>query len=182
MIEKEKEESEFSESKIEKEYNSINLNILERKGSYNILMTNNLKFFKEEYKDDEFEPLVEEAFKGMEKTKAKETGEVCPNCGNPMVTRKGKYGEFEACSNYPACKYIKPTERANTEICNCPKCDGKIIEKKTKRGKVFYGCSNYPKCDQAYWDKPTGETCPNCGGMLLEKGKTVKCSNCDYEK
>nr|MBP3258807.1 type I DNA topoisomerase [Bacilli bacterium] len=130
---------------------------------------------------NEFEPLVEDAFKDMEKTKAKETGEVCPNCGSPMVERKGKYGVFEACSNYPTCKYIKPTEKKIVEICDC-KCGGKIVEKKTKRGKVFYGCNNYPKCNEAYWDMPTGEYCPNCGAMLVEKNKTIKCSSCDYEK
>ena len=140
----------------------------------------NIKTLKEFY--NEFEPLVDNAFKGMEKTKAKETGDVCPNCGSAMVLRKGRYGEFEACSNYPTCKYIKPKEVTIKEICNCPKCDGKIIEKKSKRGKVFYGCNNYPKCDQAYWDMPIGETCPNCGSMLVEKNKQVKCSNCDYER
>ena len=131
---------------------------------------------------NEFEPLVNNAFKSMEKTKAKETGETCPNCGSAMVTRKGRYGEFDACSNYPTCKYIKPKEHAIVEICKCPKCDGMILEKKTKKGKPFYGCSNYPKCDSAYWDMPTGEFCPNCNSMLVKKSKKVKCSNCDYEK
>ncbi len=131
---------------------------------------------------NEFEPLVEDAFKGMEKTKAKETGETCPNCGSPMVKRMGKFGEFEACSNYPTCKYIKPQERIIKEVCDCLKCGGKIIEKKTKRGKIFYGCNNYPKCNEAYWDLPIGEACPNCGSMLVEKNKKIKCSSCDYEK
>jgi len=140
----------------------------------------NIKILKEFY--NEFEPLVDEAFKGMEKTKAKETGETCPNCGSPMVKRLGKFGEFEACSNYPTCKYIKPQERVIKEICTCIKCGGKIIEKKTKRGKIFYGCDNYPKCNEAYWDMPIGETCPNCGSMLVEKNKKVKCSSCDYER
>ncbi len=130
----------------------------------------------------EFAPLVDNAFKGMEKTKAKETGDVCPNCGSPMVIRKGKFGEFEACSNYPTCKYIKPKEVVIKEICKCPKCDGMIIEKKSKRGKVFYGCNNYPKCDVAYWDMPIGESCPKCGSMLVEKNKQIKCSSCDYER
>ena len=140
----------------------------------------NIKTLKEFY--NEFAPLIDEAFKGMEKTKAKETGSICPNCGSAMVLRKGKYGEFEACSNYPTCKYIKPQERKIVEVCNCPKCDGKIVEKKTKKGKVFYGCNNYPKCDQAYWDMPIGENCPNCNSMLVQKGKKVKCSSCDYER
>ena len=62
----------------------------------------------------------------------------------------------------------------------CPACDGNIVEKHSKRGKVFYGCSNYPKCKMAYWDKPTGETCPECGAMLTEKNKKIKCSSCSY--
>ena len=76
---------------------------------------------------------------------------------------------------------IKQEERLVTEICDCPKCDGKIVEKKSKRGKVFYGCNNYPKCKEAYWDKPVGKKCPECGCMLTEKKNTIKCSSCDYK-
>ena len=102
----------------------------------------------------EFEPMLENAFSNMEKKKAEQTGELCPECGSPLVIRKGKYGEFTACSNYPTCKYIKKEEKKVVEVCKCPKCDGVIIEKKTKRGKIFYGCSNYPRCDYATWNKP----------------------------
>ena len=130
----------------------------------------------------EFEPSVKNAFEAMPKKEALKTGEDCPECGSPLVIRKGKYGEFTACSNYPKCKYIKQEERKITEICDCPKCDGRIVEKKSKRGKVFYGCNNYPKCKEAYWDKPIGEKCPECGSMLVEKKKDIKCSNCDYVK
>lgn len=129
-----------------------------------------------------FEPEVEEAFKNMEKKKAEETGEVCPECGNPLVIRKGKYGEFVACSNYPTCKYIKKEEKEIKEICKCPKCGGTIIEKMTRRGKIFYGCNNYPKCKVAVWDLPTGEVCPECNELLVKKNDTIKCSNCKYEK
>ena len=131
---------------------------------------------------DKFEPLVQEAFHNMEKKAPKETGETCPECGSPLVIRKGKFGEFTACSNYPNCKYIKQEERKIVEICDCPKCDGKIVEKKTRKGKIFYGCNNYPKCDFALWDKPTGELCPNCNSLLVEKKKGIACSSCDYEK
>ena len=131
---------------------------------------------------DVFEPRVKAAFSDMEKKAPEETGEVCPNCGNPLVIRKGKYGEFVACSNYPECKYIKKEEIQEVEICDCPNCSGKIIEKKSRKGKLFYGCNNYPKCKTAYWDKPIGEACPECGKMLVEKNKTVKCSECDYTK
>ena len=131
---------------------------------------------------DLFEPRVESAFTDMEKKKPEETGEICPECGNPLVIRKGKFGEFTACSNYPECKYIKKEEVAVVEICDCPNCDGKIIEKKSRKGKVFYGCNHYPKCKTAYWDKPVDRKCPECGSMLTEKNHTVKCSNCTYEE
>ena len=138
-----------------------------------------LKVLKQFYK--EFEPLVKKAFDEMEKKEAEETGEACPECGSPLVVRNGKYGPFVACSNYPECKYIKPKEES--EICACPKCgEGKIVEKRSKRGKIFYGCNNYPKCKTAYWDKPIGEACPKCGEMLVEKNKKIKCSSCDYER
>lgn len=131
----------------------------------------------------EFEPALMEAFGKMEKKSPVQTGEICPNCGSPLVKRKGKYGEFTACSNYPECKYIKKEERKVVEICDCPKCgEGKIIEKKTKKGKIFYGCNNFPKCKTAYWDKPIGEACPKCGEPLVLKKEQVKCSSCDYER
>ena len=132
----------------------------------------------------DFEPKVEVAFKNMEKKAPEETGELCPNCGSPLVIKQSKYGKFTACSNYPTCKYIKSNkeEKEVKEIIPCPKCDGKILEKKTKRGKIFYGCSNYPKCDFASWDKPIEEKCPNCNGTLTEKKDKIKCMNCDYER
>lgn len=140
----------------------------------------NIKILKDFY--NEFEPLVESAFTKMEKASPKETGETCPNCNSPLVVRKGKFGEFVACSNYPECKYIKKEEKVKTVICKCPKCDGDIVEKKTRRGKIFYGCDKYPKCDVALWDKPTGDTCPECGSLLVEKKDEIKCSSCNYEK
>ena len=130
------------------------------------------------YKD--FEPTVEDTLKKLPKKEAQKTGEVCPNCGSDLVIRKGRFGEFTACSNYPKCKYIKTEEPE--EIAKCPNCGGKIIEKKSKRGKVFYGCNNYPTCQTAYWDKPINELCPNCNAMLIEKNGKVKCSSCDYVK
>ena len=134
---------------------------------------------------NEFEPKVEIAFKEMEKKPPEETGEMCPNCGNPLVIKQSKYGKFVACSNYPECKYIKPNDDKKEEviIMKCPNCqDGKIVEKKTRRGKIFYGCNNYPKCKTATWDKPTGELCPNCKSILVESKIGIKCSNCDYIK
>ena len=134
---------------------------------------------------NDFEPKVEIAFKDMEKKAPVETGEMCPNCGHPLVIKQSKYGKFTACSNYPECKYIKSNKEQKEEniIMNCPSCDGKIIEKTTRRGKIFYGCNNYPKCKIAVWDKPTGELCPECKSLLVETKKgSIKCSSCDYKK
>lgn len=134
-------------------------------------------FFKE------FEPSVEEALEKMPKKEAEKTGEDCPECGHPLVIRKGKYGEFVACSNFPECKYIKQEPKEESIICDCPNCEeGKIVEKKSRRGKIFYGCNNYPKCKTAYWDKPINEKCPECGNMLTEKKDKIKCSSCDFTK
>jgi DNA topoisomerase I len=95
-------------------------------------------------------------------------GETCPVDGAQLVRRHGPYGEFVSCANYPACKYIK---RETTGVA-CPRagCRGEIVVKKSKRGKVFYGCSEYPQCDAVYWDKPVSEVCPQCNApFMLEK-------------
>lgn len=137
------------------------------------------KMLKDFY--DNFAPLVDNAFKNMEKKKPEETGEKCPECGSPLVIRKGKYGQFTACSNYPTCKYIKK-ENKQTEkeiICKCPKCEGNIIVRKTKKGKEFYGCDNFPKCKYASWYKPTGDKCPKCNDLLVIKNGKVICPTCD---
>ena len=124
----------------------------------------------------------------MEKKEAEETGEKCPECGNPLVVRNGKYGEFVACSNYPECKYIKKDEVETVEICSCPSCSGTIVEKKSRKGKIFYGCNQYPSCNFALWYEPTGEKCPECGSLLVKKvlksGEKIECSSktCKYTK
>ena len=138
----------------------------------------NIKLLHEFY--DEFEPLVEKAFKEMDKKAPTETGETCPLCGGNLVIRKGKYGEFVACSNYPNCKYIKKEQKEINEICKCPKCDkGIIVERKTKKGKIFYGCNNYPKCNYALWYKPTGDVCKKCGELIVEKNGENIFLNCN---
>ncbi|MCX5750181.1 MAG: type I DNA topoisomerase [Candidatus Saganbacteria bacterium] len=118
---------------------------------------------------------------------AEESKEVCDKCGKPMVVKHSRFGSFLACSGYPDCKNIKSINK-DTGVA-CPKCDGKLVERKSKRGKVFYSCSNYPKCVFALWNRPVAEKCPTCGSILVEKfskvkGKTIKCSNeeCDFEK
>ena len=133
----------------------------------------------------DFEPKVEIAFKEMEKKAPEETGELCPKCNNPLVYKQSKYGKFIACSNYPECKYIKQNEDKGevAEIMKCPNCEeGKIVEKKTRKGKIFYGCNNYPKCKTATWDKPTGILCPKCNGILVSTKDGIKCSSCDYRE
>jgi DNA topoisomerase-1 len=114
--------------------------------------------------------------------------EKCPECGSQLAKRHGPFGEFTACSRYPDCKYIK---RETTGVpCPKPGCKGEILVKKSKRGKIFYGCSEYPNCDSVFWDKPVAEACPQCGKPFLlekynaKKEETVRyCSeeSCDYK-
>ena len=141
---------------------------------------NNVEVLEKFY--DEFAPLVEKAFKEMEKKEPEKTGEVCPECGSDLVVRKGKYGEFVACSNYPTCKYVKKEVKEIKTYAKCPKCGHDIIARTTKKGKVFYGCSNFPKCKYATWYEPTGEVCPNCKNLLVEKNKKILCEECGYVK
>ena len=142
----------------------------------NMIWYNTLNNF---YQD--FEPALLKAFDAMPKKEAVKTGEDCPECGNPLVIRKGKYGEFTACSNYPKCKYVKAEPKQIEEIMKCPNCEGSIIVKHSKKGKIFYGCNNYPKCKTAYWYKPIDEKCPECGNLLVENKKVKKCSSCTYQ-
>lgn len=142
---------------------------------------------------DHFIPMLDSANENMEKIAPKEVGEDCPDCGKPLVVRRGRYGEFVACSGYPDCRHIKKDESeeegaepASTGVA-CPKCkEGEMVAKKTRRGKLFYGCSKYPDCDFALWNKPVGRSCPKCESQLVIKGKKeeVCCSNkeCDYKE
>ena len=108
----------------------------------------------------------------------------CPDCGKPLVVKRGRFGPFMGCSGYPECKHIKKIEK-ETGV-NCPKCvEGKIIEKRTRKGKPFFACNRYPDCQNAYWTKPTGEKCPDCGSLLVFGAKnTIKCSSkeCKFKK
>jgi DNA topoisomerase-1 len=110
--------------------------------------------------------------------------EKCPKCESNLVIKQGRFGEFTACTNYPKCKYVKQ----KTTGVLCPKDGGDIVEKKSRRGKVFYGCGNYPDCDFTLWNKPIAEKCPDCGApFLVEKitkrhGRQLICNNedCSY--
>lgn len=116
-----------------------------------------------------------------------ETGEKCPNCGKPMLVKTGRFGRFLACSDYPQCKTAKPLSLG----IKCPQegCDGNMVERQSKKRKIFYSCSNYPKCKYALWDKPINEKCPECGFKILvekhsKEGKAIKCPNegCGYKR
>ena len=171
---------EFFSDIINVEYTANMEDDLDRIASHD---ANNIQVLTDFYQ--KFDPILQQAFGEMEKAKPQETGETCPECNSPLVIRKGRYGEFTACSNYPDCKYVKKEQKQIKEIMDCPICkSGKIVEKTTKKGKVFYGCNNYPKCKTATWDIPTGEICPECNNLLTEKNNKIKCSNinCKYEK
>ena len=107
-------------------------------------------------------------------------GEACPECGHDLVKKRGRFGEFIACSNYPECKYTRPI--LSTIGVKCPKCgEGEIVKRKSKKGRTFYGCSRYPDCDYVAWNRPAGEKCPQCGEDLYVKGSTVFCAKCKYK-
>jgi len=113
-------------------------------------------------------------------------GEKCEKCGAPMLLKTGRYGKFLACSRFPECKN---TKSFSLKI-KCPEegCGGEIVEKKTKKGRVFFGCSNFPKCDFATWFRPVAQSCPECGAEFLitktskAKGEILQCLKCKYEK
>lgn len=134
-----------------------------------------------------FEQDVQRAEEEMEKIEIKDepAGEDCEVCGAPMVIKMGRYGKFMACSNFPDCRNTKAIVKKIG--VDCPKCkDGEVIERKSKKNRIFYGCSNYPDCDFVTWDKPVGRNCPKCDHYLVnhKKGQSsqVICSNCDYKE
>ena len=124
---------------------------------------------------------------GKIEIKDEESDVVCEKCGANMVIKTGRYGKFLACPNFPKCRNTKPiVEEINIP---CPKCSAQIVVRKSKRGRKFYGCSNYPECDFVSWDMPIKDPCPKCGALMTEKssranGKTVQCTNkeCGYTK
>ncbi|MFH1968459.1 MAG: type I DNA topoisomerase [bacterium] len=149
-----------------------------------------------------FSKNLEEKYEKIQKADLiQETDKICPKCGSAIIERFGRFGKFYACSKFPECKYTESIENKNKVLgIRCPKCsdnianprlqsnrdkDGDIIQRKTKKGKIFYGCNRFPKCDFALWDKPINEFCPKCDSILVEKNKkTIKCSNkeCDYQR
>ncbi|HBF12873.1 MAG TPA: type I DNA topoisomerase [Deltaproteobacteria bacterium] len=122
----------------------------------------------------------------IEIVKQEVTNEICDKCSSPMIVKTGRYGKFLACSKYPQCKNAKPIPLG----VNCPKCGKALTQKKSKRGRLFYGCTAYPNCDFATWDKPVNQTCPQCRHPYLfekvtqSRGTELKCPNkeCGYSK
>lgn len=101
-------------------------------------------------------------------------GRVCPSCSKPLVIKTGRYGKFIGCSGYPACKHIEPLEKPQDTGVTCPQCkSGVILQRKARSGKIFYSCSDYPKCSYALWDAPINESCPDCNWPILTL-KTTK--------
>ena len=130
------------------------------------------------YKD--FEPQLKHAQEEMPETKTEpeKIGRNCPKCGNELVVKWGRFGKFISCSNYPECKYTEPfLEKIGVA---CPKDGGEIVLRKTRKGRIFYGCENYPNCDFTSWKKPIKTSCPACGGILVYKNKKeFQCLDCD---
>jgi DNA topoisomerase-1 len=116
----------------------------------------------------------------IEKVKLEDekTDEICPKCGKPMVIKTGRFGRFIACTGYPECKSTKPL--LNKIGVKCPDCGGELIQRMSKKKRVFYGCANYPTCKFLINQKPVPEPCPNCAGMMVTVRNGVKCTKCEY--
>lgn len=134
-----------------------------------------------------FAKELEKAEKEIEKVQLKDepAGFNCEECGNPMLIKLGKYGKFYACSNFPDCRNTKAIVKKIG--VTCPTCkQGEVIEKKTKKNRVFFGCERYPECEFTSWDRPIGRDCPKCSEYLIQKkvrgGQQIICSSCDYKE
>lgn len=132
-----------------------------------------------------FEKRLEVAEEEMKEIEIQDevSDELCEKCGKPMVYKMGRFGRFLACSGFPDCRNTKPIVK---DIgVTCPKCNkGHIVERRSKKGRIFYGCDSYPECDYVSWDKPSNKKCPNCNEVLVEKrnrnGAKLQCVSCDY--
>ena len=130
---------------------------------------------------DPFQKALEEAQASMPRRKVEEeTDEVCENCGKPMVIKTGRFGRFLACTGFPECRTSRPL--LNKTGATCPKCGGDIVERRSRgRGRSFYGCSRYPQCDFLSNRKPIATPCPECGGLMVQSGRTaIACTVCDW--
>jgi DNA topoisomerase-1 len=118
-------------------------------------------------------------------------GRTCPDCGNALVLKTGRYGKFIGCSSYPNCKFIESLQKPLDTGVECPEChQGKILKRKSRMGKVFYSCGRYPDCKYAIWNEPVAKACPTCAWPLLmikttkRRGTELVCPNkpCDFAK
>ena len=144
-----------------------------------------IKIIDDFYQD--FRPRLEKAEEEMATIEIKDepVGIDCEKCGHPMVYKMGRYGTFMACSNFPECRNAKPILKKIG--VTCPTCkEGEVVERKSKKNRIFYGCERYPECEFVSWDKPIPRNCPKCEHYLVEKRAKkkvqIKCSNCDYEE
>ena len=133
-----------------------------------------------------FAKSLEQAEKNMEGKRVKvadiPTDEVCEKCGKPMVIKSGRYGKFLACSGFPDCKNTRPLVKDTGGLC--PLCGGHMLQRKSAKGRIYYGCGNFPTCKFMTWDEPVPETCPNCGATLFKKRGTLYCAKegCGFSK
>jgi len=129
-----------------------------------------------------FEKDLQDASEVMERVKLADelVDETCPKCDKPLAIKTGRFGKFLACSGYPDCKFTKPYQ---IKIgVKCPECGSEMIQRLSKKRRIFYGCSNYPNCQFASYLKPLPDPCPSCGGLLtLYRGKQTKCAKCEYK-
>lgn len=129
-----------------------------------------------------FEQQLNEAREEMPEVKIEpeKLDRSCPECGNQLLLRRGRYGKFIGCSNFPECRHTEPwLERIGV---TCPQDGGELVERSTRRGRTFYGCENYPDCEFTSWKRPLPRPCPNCGGMLVQDGKDgASCTVCKRE-
>lgn len=144
-----------------------------------------VKVIDEFYVD--FEKHLKVADEEMEKIEIKDepAGEDCEKCGSPMVYKMGRYGKFMACSNFPDCRNTKAIIKPIG--VTCPLCkEGEVVERKSKKNRIFYGCDRYPECEYISWDKPISRPCPKCESTLVEKrlkkGLQIQCTECDYKE
>ncbi|WP_432354957.1 type I DNA topoisomerase [Sporosarcina sp. A2] len=135
----------------------------------------------------DFEKHLKVADEEMEKIEIKDepAGEDCEKCGSPMVYKMGRYGKFMACSNFPECRNTKAIIKPIG--VTCPLCkEGEVVERKSKKNRIFYGCDRYPECEYISWDKPISRPCPKCESTLVEKrlkkGLQTQCTECDYKE
>jgi DNA topoisomerase-1 len=150
---------------------------LDRIASGDEQWANVIKRFYEPFEQDV--KTAEEKIPEM-KVELESVGRACPKCGHDLVIRWGRFGKFISCSNFPECRHTEPLlEKIGV---TCPLDGGEVVERKTRKGRTFYGCSNYPECDFTSWKKPLPVPCPNCSGLLVVANKNhAQCTQCEEQ-